>query len=231
MTEDRSKNVVTCAEVREYLPAFLSDEISATDSRRIQEHLDGCASCRKFHGFEHAFDEMLDRCLTREQAPPELEDRVRRSLNEANVVRTERFTSWAGPGWRRWAIAAAILFVLVAPASVTYYDLLVNPAGVAIAGAEKNLTGTLVCSACERAGVETADQRGCRAHGHHVGFRCDQSGLWELVENDQTRSVINAANRIGDRVELQGVFLEDLRYVKVKSIRYVDRAGTGQSGL
>jgi anti-sigma factor (TIGR02949 family) len=217
----KSKSEITCGEVRALLPAFLADEISASESRKVHVHLDGCPECRRFRGFEDAFDGMLKRTLRIEAAPPSLVVRVHQALRDQDAPARGRLREWATPGWRRWAMAAAILLAVLAPSTAAYRAGLIPPILSWSAETERSLQGTLVCAACERVGRPVEAQRGCRVHGHHVAFKCDESGLWELVENDLTRPLILDASRVGDRVEMRGVFLDDIHYVKVNSFRFL----------
>jgi hypothetical protein len=226
---NEERNPITCTEIRSLLPAFLADEIPATESRRVQEHLDQCASCRRFREFEAAFDEVLKRGIREETAPPSLVAGVREALRAEASASRNRSGARRSPGVRRWALAASILIALLAPSLVAVQIGVLVPASRAVAGVERVLEGNLVCSACEKVGRSLGEQRGCRAHGHHAAFKCEDACLWELIETDETRSLIMAADRIGDRIELRGVFLDDLGYVSVKSFRYL--SGGEQASL
>lgn len=228
-TEER--NPITCTEIRSVLPAFLADEIPATESRRVQEHLDQCASCRRFREFETAFDEVLKRGIREEKAPPSLVAGVREALRAEAAVSRISPGARISPGVRRWALAASILVALLAPSLVAVQMGILVPATRAVPGVEKVLEGDLVCSACEKAGRSLGEQRGCRAHGHHAAFKCDGAGVWEFIESEETRPLIMAADRIGDRIELRGVFMDDLGYVKVESYRYLSGGEQANLGL
>ncbi len=225
------RNPITCSEIRSVLPAFLADEIPATESRRVQEHLDTCAPCRRFREFEAAFDEALKRGIREEKAPPSLVAGVRRALRAEAAGSREPLGGRLGGGARRWALAASILLALVAPSLVAVQTGILVPAGRTVAGVEKVLEGNLVCSACEKVGRSLGEQRGCRAHGHRAAFKCEGAGVWEFIETEETRPLVMAADRIGDRIELRGVFMDDLGYVRVKSYRYLSGGELANLGL
>lgn len=222
-----ASNGTTCEQVRALLAAFLADELSPGDSRLVQDHLDACAPCVRFRRFEDAFDGALKRGLGAVAAPASLILKIQRSIDAEGESPRRPAPSFRASGWKQWALAAGIVVALLAPFSVGYELGLFAPrAGHA---ESRVVRGILVCSACEKMGVPIADQRGCRVHGHHAALMCDDTGLWEFVETDQTRKLLTDASRIGDEVELRGEFLEDLHYVKVDSVRFL--SGETQADL
>jgi anti-sigma factor RsiW len=228
MTEQTTP--IGCKEIRGLLPAFLADEISASESRQVQDHLDRCPLCRKFQSFEGAFDGALKRTLQPEAAPASLVVRVHRALDEEDAGHFVRLRRTLAQPWARWALAASILVALLGPGLIGvqtgYITLPISMAGVIQAE-----LGTLVCAECQRGQRSLPQQRGCRAHGHHAAFQADTGQLWEFVDSSMTRPLINDADRIGDRIEVRGLFINDLRYVKVDSYEYLAARGSAQQGL
>jgi len=229
---EKESNAGECGRIRSMLAAFLADELPAGDSRQVQEHLDACPPCERFRRFECAFDGALKRSVGAVPAPASLILKLQRSMDAestspASPARPERARQWGG--WRQWALAAGIVVALLAPFSVGYEIGLFAPR--ALQEQTRVVRGTLVCSACEKLGVPIADQRGCRVHGHHAALKCDDSVLWEFVEDDASRDLLTDASRIGDAVELRGVFLDDLHYVKVDSVRFLSGQAQADLGL
>jgi len=225
------KGPVVCAEVRALLPAFLADEIPSDQSLRVQEHLDSCPPCRRFHRFETAFDGALKRGMRREAAPPSLVLAVHERLAAEDAGRAGRLGGLLARPWVRWAAAAAAVLVLAIPTV-----LLVRrgvPPGPPLVSAEVERVerGILVCGGCELRSVPAERQRGCRAFGHHAMLRSNRGALWQFVESDASRPLLTAADHYGDEVEVRGVFLNDLGYVKVKTYHFLAPERGADSGL
>ena len=223
-------NHTSCREVRAILSAFLADEIAVEDSRQVQSHLEGCAACRKFKEFELAFDATVQRSLAREAAPPSLILGVQRALDGGSAPVAGAMSFTGATVWKQLAMAAGIVFVMLAPITLGYQFGFFVPSMTGTIG-EKVLTGTLICSTCERMGVPIEKQRGCRLHGHRAAFKCDKTGVWELVDNPGSHELITAASRLGDRLELKGRFIDEIRYVNVSSFNYLTRGRPGTEGL
>ena len=221
---------ITCTEIRALLPAFLSDEIPLDQSGRIHAHLEVCASCTRYRRLESAFDETVRRSVKRKAAPPSLIVRIHEALNEEDRSASARLRRFMAPGWRRWAAAAALLAAVLLPGGLAYQAGILRLPG-APSEVEQVIRGTLVCGTCERKGIQTRDQRGCRAFGHHTAFRCPKTGLWDFVESDVTRPLLTDADRVGDPVEVRGVFFTNLHYIKVTSYTYLTSTPEQASGL
>jgi len=211
---------MTCEQVRAMLAAFMADEIPPGESRLVQEHLDACAPCAGFRRFEDAFDGALKRGLGASVAPASLILGVQRGIGEEDSSRRRSPFWFQAPALKQWALAAGIIIAMLAPFSLGYRLGLFVPEAASTEDV-RVVRGTLVCSACEKMGVPLPNQRGCRLHGHHAALKCEDTGLWEFVETDSTRPLLTDASRIGDEVELRGVFMEDLHYVKVSSVRFL----------
>jgi anti-sigma factor (TIGR02949 family) len=76
-------NLYTCHETIVRLDDYLDRELSSEEVRRVERHLKICHECTRKFGFEKALlMQMRDR-LTRLETPPELWDRISRTLAEA----------------------------------------------------------------------------------------------------------------------------------------------------
>jgi len=231
MTPDSTKPI-DCPEVQSSLHAFLANEIPADRSAEVQGHLDRCEECRGYRSFEEEFNSLLARGITRDAADPSLAVRIHEALRGEDGSPAARAGGAAHLPWHFWASVAALVLAVVVPSLMSRRgDAPAPPAAPQVVPAEQILTGTLVCSGCERHGWPVAGQRGCRAFGHHSALKCEKTGLWEFVETDLTRPLLTAADRVGDKVEVRGVFMPDIHYVKVTSFRYLDDPKSPPSGL
>lgn len=105
---------MTCDEVREYLFAFLDNEIDAALSIELQRHLDGCAGCAREAEIERTIGKRL---------AAELHDSGLECGDLDGAVKTvqclrQRAVSWSGTRclqaagrWRWWSAAAAVLAI------------------------------------------------------------------------------------------------------------------------
>lgn len=224
----KEKNAaMSCGEVRSLLSAFLADELSPAESRRVQEHLEGCAACAGFRRFEDAFDIAMKRSLRTGAAPASLVVKIHRALDEEDTGQAAPARRVMARPWAPWALAASLLVAILGPGILGVRTGVIT-LPVSAAGVILSTEGTLVCAECTRQGRPVSEQRGCRAHGHHAALRADNGALWEFVENDLSRPLILDADRLGDRIEVQGLFLDDIRYVRVNAYRYMDGQGASQ---
>ncbi len=76
-------NRYTCEEVFARLDDYLDRELSAEETRLVQEHLDTCAVCAAEHRFESTVIKGVREKLTRIEVPPDLVTRIGRRLADA----------------------------------------------------------------------------------------------------------------------------------------------------
>src|SRR5688572_14745995 len=106
-----------CKDVDTLLPTYLDGELAPHDQLSFEHHLADCAGCREQVRGETTYLEAVRRSLVPPPAPPELEGRVRRALDEEErrsaQARRRAGWSWALPGAAGLAAAAALaLFIL-----------------------------------------------------------------------------------------------------------------------
>lgn len=104
---------MTCSEVREYVFAFLDNELDAPLSMELQRHLDRCHDCAREVEIERAIAQELAHQLESGSAEPALAVDTIRSL----VGRDNR-PPLPTPRSRRWLLAACIPALILAGASI-----------------------------------------------------------------------------------------------------------------
>ncbi len=207
-----------CDDVREILAAFLDDELPAEASHRVQEHLDACAGCTSYAGFEESFTSAIRTRLPRLQAPDSLLSRVRTQLDAEEVAPSPWFR-----GRLVGLATAAVIVLLLLPAGPLIrnaWQSWSGQAGDAAAGHHRSVAGVLVCFECEKEGVPIEMQRNCRAQGHQTGLRCPQTGLWHLVANQASSDLLADPGLRGRRVVLETETLDTIRYLDVRSVSF-----------
>lgn len=70
----------TCIDVLRHLWDYLDDEITPAGAERLRSHIEGCAQCREFEGFQTCFLESLARLRRELDAPAALRDRLAERL-------------------------------------------------------------------------------------------------------------------------------------------------------
>jgi anti-sigma factor (TIGR02949 family) len=78
-------NRFTCEEVFARLDDFLDRELTAEETRRVQEHLEACAVCAREYGFEATVLDAVRRKVRRIGVPPDLVARITQRLREAEA--------------------------------------------------------------------------------------------------------------------------------------------------
>ncbi|MBE7461886.1 MAG: zf-HC2 domain-containing protein [Planctomycetes bacterium] len=108
---------MTCREIREYLFAFLDNELDTSLSIEVQRHLERCCDCAREAEIEHVVRKQLGRDLLGQgQFPAINKTQLVRSLSDKS---TESGESKRSP--RIWlGIAAAMLLLASAAARFTY---------------------------------------------------------------------------------------------------------------
>lgn len=100
---------MTCESVKSLSGAYLDDELDASLSAQVREHLSTCDSCAEAHAQQIAMRAGIREHAPYFRAPAGLQDRIRRAVRPGGSG-----SSPAG-GLRRWyAIAAAILVAVFA---------------------------------------------------------------------------------------------------------------------
>lgn len=105
---------MNCADVREFLFAFLDSELDAPHSIDVQRHLDRCCDCARDAEIERAIRKQL--VVTLEQSPgeiPSLDDSWR-DVGHQDAGRTAASPIGRAARWRGWLAAAAAVALAVA---------------------------------------------------------------------------------------------------------------------
>ena len=83
-----------CGEVNKFIHAYVDGEFEARELGRLEEHLQGCTSCRQLAHFEGWFIDGLRRSVPRPRAPVQLRSRILAEIQRAPVA--------PGRGLMRW---------------------------------------------------------------------------------------------------------------------------------
>ena len=70
----------TCVDVLRHLWDFLDDEITPAGKARLQAHIDQCATCREFEGFQSCFLEGLAKLRRHFDAPSGVREKLAEKL-------------------------------------------------------------------------------------------------------------------------------------------------------
>src|SRR5262249_50192096 len=109
--------------VAQKLSAYCHGELAPDDARRVTEHLQKCARCRREYD-EIKLGVELARCLSPQTARESIWREIEKALDE----RPARTPRWALPsGWPRAATFAAAALVVLAIGGVYYYTRPANP--------------------------------------------------------------------------------------------------------
>jgi hypothetical protein len=208
-----------CRETRELLAAFLDDELPVDRSHAIQAHLEICPPCLGFSRLEQTFTREIRARLRWVEPPDGLLERVQGRL--AEPPEAVFAPKGAQSSWRRTIglVAAAVVFLsaLAVPVVRLYAPGVYDAARREVTG-ERIESATLVCFECDREGIPMEAQRRCHAPGHQTGLRCPKSGLWHLVANDTTLPLMSDRERRGEKVSVEGRWLDDIHYVDARRV-------------
>lgn len=95
MTSPESeKPDLDCREVLEEVYLYIDDECSEVRRSVIRAHLDECSPCLAEYGIEQEVRTIVHRCCSKEQAPRDVRERLRRKLSAIEQV-GDAFTEMA----------------------------------------------------------------------------------------------------------------------------------------
>lgn len=100
---------------RDLLGPFVMGDLSAGEERKVEEHLEGCASCRReAESLRLAHKRLIEFAAVAEMPPPHLKDR-------AVTEMAPRASRWRASRWRvpTWAAAAAVCVLAVLGLALT----------------------------------------------------------------------------------------------------------------
>ena len=75
-----------CREVLEEVYLYIDEECSEVRRSVIRAHLDECSPCLAEYGIEQEVRAIVHRCCSKEQAPEEVKERLRRKLHAIEQV-------------------------------------------------------------------------------------------------------------------------------------------------
>ncbi|HXG65759.1 MAG TPA: zf-HC2 domain-containing protein [Blastocatellia bacterium] len=95
----------SCRKVREYLDAYLDNELLVETSQEVAKHLEECPACSGALEARARVKSALKSAISRDAAPPVLQDKIR--------ARLRRETPGTGSQWTRMLSAAAAIIAIV----------------------------------------------------------------------------------------------------------------------
>lgn len=109
--------MLTCEEMDTLIHGYMDGELDALTNRQVEQHLDGCATCRAgIEGFSRIRASLRNQDLYY-PAPTTLTQRIETAVRmDTQSLRIRRF-----PAWRNFAAAASVLVAFVAGWSLARY--------------------------------------------------------------------------------------------------------------
>ncbi len=104
---------MSCKEVREFVDAYVDKELDVISSSQFEQHLRECAACRtKYEQYAQMHNSVRAR-IEYFPRPKGLEQRLRAMLYPVDRAENSRGRREWFPHWRAWAMAAALIAVVV----------------------------------------------------------------------------------------------------------------------
>lgn len=76
--EMNRNGMIDCKEAERWLHRYLDRELTGEETAEVQKHLSMCDNCRARFRFEEGLRRLVKRAASREEAPAELRERIRR---------------------------------------------------------------------------------------------------------------------------------------------------------
>jgi Putative zinc-finger len=175
---------MTCEEVRELLPEHLLGTLEEPEDLEVRRHLRGCTGCREERMHLEEGVSALSRAVHDHEPPPELRERVLRTLDEeweetGRVPATPVASRGGGRERSPWrALAAAAVFIALV-ASAVFGVTQTHKASVATADAQsyQNLLASL--GGLDFRIGKLHPTEGSTMHGQVLIYDGDPSGDWQ----------------------------------------------------
>lgn len=193
---------------------FQAAELPEDEQRALADHVDGCPGCARRLEVEDGFLRGLKGRLGREEAPPELRDRVREALE--NQAAPRRSPGWLRTPWLVPAAAALLLAVLLIPAM---------PPWAGVMHVEREVT--VVDIDCEGAGRTLEEQRRC-THPHHLNaLKVGPDQYWNVsLQQEAGRRLVTDREMRGHRILVTGDLYTSSRTLHVTGFADQDLEGS-----
>ncbi|MFQ5536489.1 MAG: mycothiol system anti-sigma-R factor [Gemmatimonadota bacterium] len=78
-----SGDMISCEEALGFIHEFLDGELEGVTQERVEAHFNACQRCYPHLHLEETFRTAVRRAAAGEESPPELRDRVRKLIREA----------------------------------------------------------------------------------------------------------------------------------------------------
>jgi anti-sigma factor RsiW len=99
--------------MRELLDGYVDSELDVVTTLQFERHLNECGDCRAFYRRYEQFTRAVQAHVPRFDAPAGLERKIRSQLGLTARSKTRVAAVGAFADWRRWAIAASLVGVLI----------------------------------------------------------------------------------------------------------------------
>jgi anti-sigma factor RsiW len=115
---------MNCHEARTFMDAWLDDELDVADTLSLEQHVAGCAECRRARQQAEALRTALRKPELRYQPPPGMTGRLQQALRSAPAPETQvrempaPQRRWSLPAWAQ--IAAMVAIVAAGAVYVTH---------------------------------------------------------------------------------------------------------------
>ena len=175
---------MTCDEVRELLPEHLLGTLEGPEDVEVRRHLRGCAGCREERMQLEEGVSALSRAVHDQDPPPELRERVLRTLDEeweetGRVPATPVASRGAGRERSPWRALAAAAVIVVLIASAAFGASEARRASLATTDAQsyRNLLASL--GGLDFRIGKLHPTEGSTMHGQVLIYDGDPSGDWQ----------------------------------------------------
>lgn len=74
--------MIKCEEVLKLLYEYIDKQLDQVSIAQIEEHIELCKYCRRYHDFEIALQKLLHQCCFQRKAPDLLKDKIRDMLKD-----------------------------------------------------------------------------------------------------------------------------------------------------
>ena len=207
---------MNCDEVRRTIDPWVDGELAEPELEAVEGHLARCATCARRARFEVNFNRLLRERLAGGTAPPAVILRLRRHLDRDAGRVTGRLRGLVSSPVTGYAVAAALLLILLVP-PLTGWAPALNAWRLPAGSQHASVVGMLVCIDCDLAHMTPAQQAHCRDLRHRGGVRRDDGSYWGVLNHGAGRELNARADLRGARVRVEGRTYPELDAVDVQA--------------
>lgn len=213
-----------CDDFSSLITGLIDGELSASEKKDIESHLEECSKCHEQYGYEKKIKMIVQERFPRVKAPVHLQRRIRRQLLRNG--KTPGFWKLVNLLFEyRPAATSLALAVITGLIFLPTFQLLVSPSGSLGRSISANpvtdtaeLRGEIICLDCEflSQNIEAINHN---TQTHRTGIRTKDDSIWTFLKANSNQELLSNKNFLNKKAVVSGILFQNARYIYVKDYK------------